>query len=307
MMMIWVRRNARNAGRGSYKVLRITRGHSDSVTSKKSRLMRPQLSPSHKSSLSVGRKKAHQMMFWAITACHSHRVGGNDDCCVVMLRGWEYGVMRSDKHRNRFWISGQGRDDKGRGIWDRKINLFGISQNHSLYWRHPRPRARAVWTRAAWTRVGAIKCNYPVRKHRKVRISFLFTEWGSIRSPDLYKVSNTIMREILKLQTKNWVDLRTEDLFYGSIISQIKLWVRTKGIKKNFYDTGWWESKPVFVLCWVLYLSYHSYLHFYCQQPSASDISYISFCQNMDFLPSSQDFWVFWMRQSTAGRGSWKH
>ena len=44
--------------------------------------------------------------------------------------------------------------------------------------------------------------------------------------------------------------------------------LRDKGIKKNFYDAGWWESESVLVLCRVLYLSYNSHQHFYSQQPS---------------------------------------
>ena len=66
-----------------------------------------------------------------------------------------------------------------------------------------------VWyrVRAFWTRVGAIRCNYPGRKHRKVRISFLIIErriaftW----SPDLGKVSSKYYarEKILKWWTVN--------------------------------------------------------------------------------------------------------
>ena len=254
----------------------------------------------HKSSIRVGRKT---LIRWHAGDLHTLSTGHqvNDGCnvfIVVVVIVWGDTEPQTSQYVLGLRSGTGWQHDRAGGCVTGKLTCLAQISTKII---HCTEDSRGhVWyrVRAFWTRVGAIRCNYPVRKHRKVRISFLFTEWGSIRSPDLDKVCNTIMREILKLQTKNWVYLRPEDLFYGSIISQIKLWVRTKIIKKNFYDTGWWESKPVFVLCWVLYLSYHSYLHFYCQQPSASDISYISFCQNMDFLPSSQDFWVFgWNHQ----------
>lgn len=90
---------------------------------------------------------------------------------------------------------------QGRGMCDGEINLFGtnLDKNHSLYRRLPRSCAIP---RAFWTRVGAIRCNYPGRKHRKVRI---IVPWSlsegshSLRRPDLGKVRGKILRENIEM------------------------------------------------------------------------------------------------------------
>ena len=61
------------------------------------------------------------------------------------------------------------------------------------------------------------------------------------------------------------------------------------------------KSKPVFVLCRVLYLSYHSHQHFYSQQPSEVTVLFPSVKIWNFIVIIILEFGVFWIKALFCG------
>ena len=173
-------------------------------------------------------KNAHQMILWSPTLLVT---GHQAD--VMFSMGW-------CRATNISICSGSQVTDRmttwqGRGMCDGEINLFGtnLDKNHSLYRRLPRSCAIP---RAFWTRVEAIRCNYPGRKHRKVRISSLIIERRiafTLETGPGQGQRQNIAREYWNGGLKiKWTDLCVQRLFYFTVL--LKLWVKGQGHKGEF-------------------------------------------------------------------------
>ena len=183
----------------------------------------------HKSSIRVGRKTLIRWYFGVL-----HCLSLVTRLMIVMFSmGW-------CRATNISICSGSQVTDRmttwqGRGMCDGEINLFGtnLDKNHSLYRRLPRSCAIP---RAFWTRVEAIRCNYPGRKHRKVRISSLIIERRiafTLETGPGQGQRQNIAREYWNGGLKiKWTDLCVQRLFYFTVL--LKLWVKGQGHKGEF-------------------------------------------------------------------------